>query len=212
MRTTRERVLELLRLKGGQTVEDLSTTLKLTRTAITTQLAVLQAEGLVRRQGFQPGPRRPSILYELTPMADRLFPKAYDEFASALLEEIKNEKPNHLRRYLQRIADRWIARDLPSLEGFRGHDRFERAKDILTQRGFIPVLEQTSDGYLLREHNCPLMQVAVAHQEICDMVHQWLEALFNARLNRVHCLRQGDPASTYIIGGIPERSGGPHKG
>lgn len=208
MRPTRERVLELLRFEGGRTIEDLSTTLKLTRTAITAQLAALQAEGLVHRQGLRPGPRRPSVVYELTAMADRLFPKAYDEFAFALVEEIKQNKPDDLVGYLRHIARRWIARDLPALEGFRGRDRMDRVKDILTQRGFMPVLEQSSGGYLLHEHNCPLIQVAVAHPEICDMVHHWLEALFDARLDRVHCLSQGDRASVYAIGGSLERSGG----
>ena len=144
-------------------------------------------------------------------MADRLFPKAYDDFALALVEEIKNDKPDDLVGYLQQIAQRWIARDLRELEGVRGLDRLERAKDILTQRGFMPVLEQSSGAHLLHEHNCPLMRVAVAHPEICDMVHDWLEALFDARLDRVHCLRQGDPDSVYIIGGSPEKSGAGHK-
>lgn len=180
-------------------MESLSRTLKVTRTAITNHLARLQAEGLVHRHRLRPGPRRPSIVYELTATADRLFPKAYDEFAVALLEEIKRERPEDLKRYLQRIADRWIARDLPRLQGFHDYARLEQATHVLAKRGFMPVLEQTSDGYLLREHNCPLMQLTVAHPEICDLVHQWLEALFDARLSRAQCLRQGDPSSTYVI-------------
>ena len=167
-------------------MESLGTTLKLTRTAITSHLAVLQAESLVHRRGFRPGLRRPSIVYELTPEADRVFPKAYDVFASTLLEEIKHKNPGDLRRYLRHVADRWIARDLPDLHGLRGRERFKAARDVLTKHGFMPVLEQTSAGYLLQEHNCPLMRLAAAHGEVCDMVHHWLEALFDARLNRVH--------------------------
>ena len=63
----------------------------------------------------------------------------------------------------------------------------------------MPALEHTPDGYQLREHNCPLMRLSAEHVEVCDMVHRWLEALFGARLNRVRCLRLGDPYSAYAI-------------
>jgi predicted ArsR family transcriptional regulator len=206
MTNTRDRILELLRLGGGQTVESLSTALKLTRTAITTHLAGLQAEGFVRRQGLRPGSRRPSIVYELTAAADALFPKEYDEFAATLVDEIKRKNPADLRRYLQRIADRWISQDLPHLQGLRGQDRLKRATDILRQRGFMPTLEQAANGYRLSEHNCPLMRLTVAHPEVCDMVHDWMEGLFDARLARAQCLREGHPSSTYTISNNPKKS------
>ena len=207
MHETRGRIVELLRFQGSHTVESLCAALHLSRTAVKSHLIALRAEGLVRLHGLQPGRRRPSVLYELTPGADQLFPKAYDDFAAALLEEIKRRRPDALRGYLERIADRWIARDLQQVDGLQGRQRFERAKSILAGRGFMPALEQTPDGYQLREHNCPLMRLSAEHVEVCDMVHRWLEALFGARLNRVRCLRLGDPYSAYAIAaGAKERS------
>jgi len=203
MYETRERIVELLRLQGSHTVETLCAAINLSRTAVKSHLAALQAEGLVRRRGLQPSARRPSTVYELTPAADQLFPKAYDDFAAALIGEIRRQQPEDLRGYLERIADRWIARDLPRVDGLHGRERFERAKEILADRGFMPVLEQTPDGYQLREHNCPLMRLTVEYAEVCDMVHQWLEALFGIRLDRTRCLRQGDPFSAYTITSDP---------
>ncbi len=198
MRDTRQRLAELLRLKGSQTVENLGAALHLTRTAVTNHLAGLQAEGLVSRQGLRPGTGRPSIVYELTPAAERLFPKAYDDFAAALLEEVRRGSGG-LRRPLRRIADGWITRDLPRLQGLHGRPRLERAREILAERGFMPTLEQTPSGYQLREHNCPLMRLAAAHPEICEMVHRWLEALVDARVTRDRCLSEGAPFSSYTI-------------
>lgn len=34
-----------------------------------------------------------SNVYELTPAADQLFPKGYDDFAAALIDEIKRRRP-----------------------------------------------------------------------------------------------------------------------
>ncbi|MDR7522843.1 MAG: hypothetical protein QN168_10300 [Armatimonadota bacterium] len=166
-------------------------------------LAALQADGLVARQ--RAGSRRPSVVYALTPAAIHLFPKAYDEFAATMLDELQREGPGHLRRVLWRIADRWIARDLPRVEGLTGRRRWERAKEILAERGFMPVLNKDRDGYLLQEYNCPAMKLAVAHPEVCDMVHRWLEALFGTPLKRTHCLRQGDPYSAYVIQAVGQK-------
>jgi len=198
MKATRLRLAELLRLEGSQTVEGLGAALHLTRTAVINHLAGLQADGLVRRRGLRPGTGRPSIVYELTPAAERLFPKSYDDFAAALLEELAT-RPGDLRQVLRRTADRWIARDLPHLQGLHGRPRFERARETLAERGFMPALEHVPGGYLVREHNCPLMRLTAAHPEVCDMVHRWLEALFGARLSREGCLREGDLFSTYRI-------------
>lgn len=203
---TRGQLIQLLRIHGGGTVEEMAERLGLTRTAITTQLAALQADGLVARQGFRPGRRRPSVLYVLTAKADTLFPKAYGAFAAALLEEIKHEGTGELRALLRRIGDRWIARDLPQVEGLRGHARLEKVREILAERGFLPALERTTSGYVLREHNCPLMQLALAHEEVCEMVLRWMEALAGTPMTRVKCIRRGDPFSAYAIARAPGRT------
>lgn len=208
MHETRARIVEMLRLEGGHTVENLCVALGLSRTAVKSHLTGLRAEGLVRRRGLRPGTRRPSNVYELTPEADRLFPKGYDEFAAALIDEIKRQRPDDLDGYLARIADRWIARDRPRVDGLHGHERFERAKEILADRGFMPVLDRTADGYELREHNCPLMRLTADYVEVCNMVHRWLEALFGTQLSRGRCLRAGDPFSAYTITGSAQTSGG----
>ncbi len=206
MQDTRRRMIELLRVRDGQTVEDLVRALRVTRTAVNTHLAALQAAGLVARRGLRAGRRRPSVLYVLTSKADALFPKAYETFASSLLEEVRREGPGTLRSVLRRLGDRWIDRDLPRVEGLRGLRRLERVREILAERGFLPVLERTGGGYLLREHNCPVMQLALVHPEICEMVHRWLETLAGTPVMRVKCMRQGDPYSAYAISRLPARA------
>ncbi len=205
MHETRRRIVELLRMGGSQSVDDLADALDLTRTAVTSHLAGLQAEGFVARRGLRPGTRRPQVLYALTPAADALFPKAYEDFAASLLEEVKREGEGDLKALLRRVGDRWIANDLPRVEGLRGRARLEAATQVLAERGFLPILERTGKGYLLREYNCPVMRLSAVHPEVCDMIHRWLEALFGYPLNRVACLRAGDPFSAYRITVTPHR-------
>ncbi len=199
MQSTKRQILEILRISGGQTIQELARVLKLTRTAVISHLSALQAEGLVARGGLRPGWRRPSTLYVATPAADAVFPKAYEEFAVTLFDEFKREDPQSLARALRRIADAWVALDLPRVENLTGQARLEQVRQILTERGFLPTLERTDGRYALREHNCPMMRIAAVHPEVCDMVHRWLEALAGAPLARLRCMRQGDPYSEYEI-------------
>ncbi len=220
MQETRRQILEALRYGGALTVDDLTARLHLTRTAVRAHLAALRAEGLVSHHGLRRGRHRPSVVYALTPAADHLFPKAYEEFALALLEELRREGNGLLGRVLRRIGDRWIAQDLPRVQELRGRARVERVLDILTERGFMPTLVPSPGGLLLREHNCPLMRLAVADAEVCQMVHRWLEALCGVPVSRTQCMRSGDPWSAYALTGIEDpgqepgqaNGSGPHPG
>ena len=73
MSDTRRRIVDLLRVRGSQSVEDLVAALGVTRTAVVSHLSALQADGVAARRGLRAGRRRPSVVYELTEAADRLY-------------------------------------------------------------------------------------------------------------------------------------------
>jgi predicted ArsR family transcriptional regulator len=200
MQETRGQILELLRVRGGQTVPDLVSALKLTRTAVLNHLAALQAEGFVKRQGMRRGARRPSAIYEVTLEADALFPKKYEAFAAAVLDALSRNDPAALARALTEVGDSWITRDAPRVSRLRGQARLEEARKILSENGFMPVLAMAAAELVLREHNCPVMRLAIDHAGVCDMVHKWMESLVGEPLTRVRCMRRGEPFSEYRIG------------
>jgi DeoR family suf operon transcriptional repressor len=186
-------------MRGGQTIEELAAALELSRTAVRSHLATLQSEGFVGRQGFRRGARRPSVIFVLTSAANSLFPKTYDEFAEMMLQELKRRNPETADITLRSIADRWIARDVPSVKHLTGRERAEAAHKILADQGFMPQLEIRAQEGLLREHNCPLMRLTAAHPELCDAVHRWLQALFGVSMKRVQCQREGAMFSAYTF-------------
>jgi predicted ArsR family transcriptional regulator len=77
--STRGRMVTLLR-RSGRTVEELARGLALTDNGIRAHLAVLERDGIVRQRGSVrrgSGGGKPAYVYELTPEAEDLFPKAY---------------------------------------------------------------------------------------------------------------------------------------
>src|ERR1044071_10389293 len=86
--STRGRVVGLLRGRPG-TVNELAEKLGLTDNAVRAHLLSLERDGLVRQSGVQRGARKPHFSYELTPEAERLFPKAYDALLNPLITTLK---------------------------------------------------------------------------------------------------------------------------
>jgi predicted ArsR family transcriptional regulator len=197
MQETRLRIIELLRVRGGQTVQDLVAALRLTRTAVISHLGVLQAEGLVTRRGLRPGKRRPSALYETTRAADSAFPQAYEALAVDVLNALKEADSPALRAALRRVGEGWVERDRHRVEGLKGNARVQATLQILKERGFLPALERAGRTQVLREHNCPVLRLASDHAEVCTMVHRWMESLVGVPLVRVQCMRRGEAFSEY---------------
>jgi predicted ArsR family transcriptional regulator len=196
-------ILEALQVHGDRTVASLARALRVTRSAIRHHLAALQADGLVTRRGVQLGKRRPSALYGLTPESESAFPQIYGEFATSVLAELHAGNVRDLHDVLRKVGDRWAAQDLPRVAGLQGHARLKRVRDILAERGFMPALERSRDGYELREYNCPVAPLAAGYVEICDMVHRWLERLLGVPVTRMKCMRQGEQYSIYRLDGLP---------
>src|SRR5437899_13088388 len=83
--STRGRIITLLR-RGSRTVDELAQALSLTDNAVRTHLATLERDGLVRQRGARRGSGKPAYVYDLTPEAEQLFPKAYGPVLHELLE------------------------------------------------------------------------------------------------------------------------------
>src|SRR5918993_5457059 len=84
---TRGRMVALLR-RGERTVEDLAKAVGLTNNGVRAHLATLERDGIVRQGGtVRPaGGGKPAYVYELTPEAEGLFPRAYEPVLGRMLD------------------------------------------------------------------------------------------------------------------------------
>ncbi len=206
MHDRRRLALDALRIRGGLTVNELARQFRLTRTAAANQVARLLADGLVAPTGLRPGVRRPSVIYGLTPQADRAFHQEYETLAVDVLDEVARTGTKQLDRILRGVGDGWIARDKPAVRLLRGQDRLERATKILAARGFMPSLEQTGRAYVLRNHHCPIVRVCTAHHQAADMVKRWVQALVGTPVRRTGCICLGSQACEYSLAARPTRA------
>src|SRR5215212_4771854 len=90
--STRGRVVALLR-RGRRTVDELAGDLDLTDNAVRAHLAALERDGLIRQTGTRRSGGKPAYAYDLTPDAERLFPKAYGPILCGLLDVLVERLP-----------------------------------------------------------------------------------------------------------------------
>src|SRR5688572_1849363 len=90
--STRGRVATLLR-RGRRTVDELAVALGLTDNAVRSHLAALERDGLVRQGAVRRGVGKPAYAYDLTPDAERLFPKAYGPVLRQVIDVLAERVP-----------------------------------------------------------------------------------------------------------------------
>ena len=109
--STRGQIVTLLR-RSSRTVEELAQALNLTDNGVRAHLATLERDGLVRQQGSvrrTSGGGKPAYIYELTPQAEELFPKAYEPVLRQLLDVLAGQLGPQESEALLRSVGRCIA-------------------------------------------------------------------------------------------------------
>src|SRR5215218_10333751 len=177
--STRGQIVTRLR-RSGRTVEELAGPLDLTDNGVRAHLAVLERDGIVRQRGSVrrgSGGGKPAYVYELTPEAEELFPKAYEPVLSQLLDVLARQLGAQESEALLRSVGRRIAegQSVPDA-GVRG--RLEAAADVLNELGGLAELEEERNGsFVIRGYSCPLAGVVADHPEVCRMAETLLTEL-----------------------------------
>jgi predicted ArsR family transcriptional regulator len=200
MQTTRQQILEHLQRHGRATVKELGQLLGLTPTAIRQHLTVLERDGLVVAREERGRVGRPTLVYTLTDKADSLFPRSYDELASALLEEIRaSEGSERLYQILHRIAQRMAESLSERVQGRSLAQRVEETALILQEQGCLVDWEQRDGEFFLHEFTCPFSKVAKEDSAVCTLHLDLVRFLTSADTRLVRSVLRGERACTYRI-------------
>jgi Predicted transcriptional regulator len=196
--STRGRIVGLLR-GGTGTVNELAEKLELTDNAIRAHLLTLERDGLVRQSGVQRGLRKPHFSYELTPEAERLFPKAYDVLLNQLITALKGRLlPAALKDVLREVGQAIAARQASekSSEDFKG--RVQSALEVLKALGGSPGIEKEDGKLLIRSGACPLSAAVVEHPEVCELAEALVAEIVGVPV-REHCDRGEVPKCCFEL-------------
>ncbi len=199
---TRERILALLR-RGSATVEDLSGAVGVTPNSVRVQLASLERDGLVQREGVRRRTRKPAYLYALSPEAEVSFSKAYVPFLATLLEVLADRLgPDATTAVLEEVG-RKIALERPHRHA-QPERRLADALDLLGDLGAAAEVERRNGTVHIRGLGCPLGEVVKQDPRVCVAMQALLSEMIGVTV-RESCERADRPACRFELE-LPDRA------
>ena len=202
MQSTRQEILEILKEEGQATVEDLADRLELTPMTIRHHLNVLQAQNLVVTSKVRRLQKvgRPRLVYTLTEAADELFPQNYGNLARLIVGEVKEAVGvEETKAILRRVAERLAEEAPPATAGQTFGERVAQVADFMEEQGFLTRWEETDEGYIMTNINCPYRRVTREHGEICLMDTELLNRLLGVEPQRLTKAAEPDSPCSFLL-------------
>lgn len=194
--TTRGQILLLLR-RAPHTVDELAQSLHLTDNAIRMHLTILERDGLLEQHGERRGTSKPAAVYALTPEAEQLFPKAYDQILSLLLETLQERMSAEELETLLRVVGRRLAGRLQD-GGAIEQERLARAVEALNDLGGLAELEQRDGNIAIHGYRCPFAAAVPGHPQVCRLAETFLTALIGAPV-QAQCDGSVPPHCSFVV-------------
>lgn len=202
MQSTRREILITLKKQGGMTADELSEVLGITAMGVRRHLMTLERDGLVQYKPVQRGVGRPSYVYSLTELADDLFPKNYEQFATELLNILRiTDGEEKIEELFAKRMERLEAAYAPYLANKDLPEQIAELTRIQNANGYLAEWEHVGDGtYVFVEHNCAIAKIASTCNFACDYELELLKKLLDAdEIVREGYIGGGDISCRYRI-------------
>ncbi|WLR50459.1 transcriptional regulator [Bacillus tianshenii] len=200
--STREQLLEMLKIEKRLTVTEMAQRLQITEMAVRRHLNTLERDEFVKASLVRQAMGRPTKVYSLTESGEELFPRNYRALMLDLLEDIEEIGGEQmLLELFQRRQKRLQESYKSKLEGKSFKEKLEKLADIQAANGYMPEVKQEDEHtYRFIEHNCPIAQVADKYKNACQCeLNLFRDLLDTDKVTRSACMGSGDDVCDYII-------------
>jgi DeoR family suf operon transcriptional repressor len=192
----------LLELKHGQplTAKQLAGKLRVSRNAIRHHLKELEADALIVYGREQRGVGAPTYVYRLSARGEALFPRAYEETLTELLERVAEKAGRQaavelFEDHYRELTDRVLAQ----LGGAAESERVDLVARLMNEQGYMAEWEESAGSFRLSEYNCAIRAVAERFPEVCAAEERFLSDVLGATVERRTHIASGCNACEYAI-------------
>ena len=200
MSETRMRILQLLKMRAGMTVGQLTDALHISQMGVRQHLAILETEGLIEHHQEKQGRGRPPHVYQLTDEANSLFPTTYANFAVGLMHEVaKFNGPGFINKVFRGRMKAQLEAYQLRLKGKTLCERVKELAQIRDEEGYMARFDENEDDYILIEHNCPIVVIAQEYPHVCEIELALFRQSLGAKIVREEHLMQGSHRCCYRI-------------
>ena len=187
----RQFLSRLRRMEDG-TVHEICAEIGVTATAIRQRLTRLQGLGFVTREAVRCGRGRPHHVYRVSTAGLRELGDNYGDLATILWQEVNNiEHPEVRAQVMGRVRQAMVAQFAPVVRADSLSERFDDLKTALLARGFDVEVDNSGPLPILRENNCPYLELAGSDPSICEMEQEIFHRVLGVEIKLTQCCLDG---------------------
>lgn len=199
--STRQEILTMLKKQGPLSVSDMAKVLQITEMAVRRHLNTLERDNLIETYLVRQAMGRPTNMYQLSNEADRLFPRHYSDLTIDFLKDLEEiEGDRVINELFHRRKDRLSKELSHKLQDKTLEERVTALASIQNSRGYMVEVKETEDGgFLFKEYNCPIAQVAKEYTVACDCELKLFREVLQTDVQRTQCYAMGESHCQFEI-------------
>ncbi|PEI89670.1 ArsR family transcriptional regulator [Bacillus pseudomycoides] len=181
-RTTKEEIVQLLKINGEQTVASLAESLEITEMAVRRHLSKLEKEEIIQSKMVRQHVGRPTYVYDLSQKGEDSFPKDYKQFALEVLEDLESIGDETLVNAILKTRTNRMEEQLQKRMSSQDNvlQKLREVAAIQEKNGYmVQVKQEGENSYILQKQNCPLKAVAEKYPQLCLEEENMYKRLFS---------------------------------
>ncbi|NAP01130.1 winged helix-turn-helix transcriptional regulator [Halomonas sp. MG34] len=202
LKTTKDRILDLLKREVRMTVGALSERLEITDMAVRKHLLAMEKDGLIVTEEIRQPMGRPVQSYTLSAKGELLFPKSYEGLSVEFLQDIQALYGSKSVEQLFQNREKRLTREYTLRMQKKSHqERMQEIQTIQNEKGYMADITKIDDNsYELIEYNCPIMAVAKEYKVACKCeTSMFKNVLQTENVNRTSCKTEGNDHCRFQI-------------
>ncbi|EEM14767.1 MULTISPECIES: helix-turn-helix transcriptional regulator [Bacillus] len=202
-RTTKEEIVQLLKINGEQTVASLAESLEITEMAVRRHLSKLEKEKIIQSKMVRQHVGRPTYVYDLSQKGEDSFPKDYKQFALEVLEDLESIGDETLVNAILKARTNRMEEQLQKRIS-RQDNVWQKLREVAViqeKKGYmVQVKQEGENSYILQKQNCPLKAVAEKYPQLCLEEESMYKRLFSdENVKALSNMCNGDCHCSYHI-------------
>jgi len=198
---TSDRLLMLLKTRGGLTTKALARALGISVPAVRQHLRGLGDE--VEMEQRRAGVGRPAQVWRLTAAAQRRFPDTHGELTVRLIDSIEAALgPDALDKVIDDRFQQMLHAYRQRLDGVQSiGGKLRRLAAVRSEEGYMAEVRKHGDGWLLVENHCPICAAATRCQGFCRNELEMFRSLLGdgVSVERVEYLLEAADRCAYTV-------------
>ncbi len=202
--------LDQLHKLGASTVQAICDAMEVTPTAVRQRLGRLMSSGLATRKRVHASRGRPFYQYSVTNAGLQQLGDNYGELALVLWRELSRIGDQRVREAIvEGLRNTFVERYSAGVNADVPLDRLRQLRQALADRGFDVEIDVDRELPVLRENNCPYLELASGDSSICELEQTVFQEILGAEVRLSQCCLDGHRCCEFELVSIGAGSSKP---